>query len=56
MTKHYCDRCKTEAKSKDNLINVRVEDAAAKYLLVGSWEICEPCVRKLYGFMEKKTE
>ena len=48
-TKFYCDSCKTEVSSKDDLVNIRLTMKIGERFPSHSIEICNECLTDL-GF------
>lgn len=52
MRKVYCDRCKKQITSSDNLFNIRVEPENITSILLDNTDLCTDCLYAVYIFIQ----
>lgn len=52
MRKVYCDRCKKQITSSDDLFNIRVEPRSFSSLLLDNTDLCTDCIDAVHKFIQ----
>lgn len=52
MRKVYCDRCRKQITSSDDLFNIQVKPINVSSILLDNTDLCTDCIDAVYRFIQ----